>query len=334
LSSHTNRLSAAALALVALCLEPASLQAQPVVEETEETEAPPAPATSPSRPAPGASRPAPAPPPPLPPRPPEPVEEEVVVSTTRTPRKLADAPSIVSLIGREELLRLGYRTLEEALRNTVGFEVNQNGHWPDTGVRGINDRTTYGDKIQFLVDGHDMSWRQFNRNFHNLSWVAIDEIARIELVRGPGSALWGANALCGVVNIVTRDWSNQNTAEIVLGADHRFASQQLSARAGISFGDLSFYTAVNYFASDNDALLTPLREPELLGKGTIRVEGDQHTGIGLNVKARWRWFRLSFQKSRFDANAPLSTFSVVGGDDSRFITEPVGQMNAIPGVRR
>jgi iron complex outermembrane receptor protein len=244
-----------------------------------------------------------------------------VVSATRTPRKLAEAPSIVSLIGREEILRLGYRTLEEALRNAVGFEVNQNGHWPDTGVRGLNDRTTYGDKIQFLVDGHDMSWRQFNRNFHNLSWVALDEVARIELVRGPGSALWGANALNGVVNIVTREWSNQNTAEMVLGADHRFASQQLFARAGISFGDLSLYTAVNYFAADNDALLAPLREAELLGKGSIRVEGDQHTGIGLNVKARWRWLRLSFHKSRFDANAPLSTFSIVGGDDSRFITD-------------
>jgi outer membrane receptor protein involved in Fe transport len=249
-------------------------------------------------------------------------EEVVVVTATRTPQKIEEAPSIISVVTRDNMLTMGYLSLGEVLRNTVGFGMNDNGHWPDTGVRGINGSTTYGDKLQMLIDGHNMSWRQFNRNYHNPSWVAMDDIQRIEIIRGPGAALWGANALAGVINIVTRDWSHLDGAEVTLGADHRLDSQFVSARVGkMLTDDFSVFASVSYYNDNADSLMAHFREFDLKNGDIIRVGNDVESGVTFNVKAKYNWFKLSFHKSRHDTQAPLSTFSIIGGDDSRFITD-------------
>ncbi len=303
------------------------------VEVTEEEEEPrtPEPASE-TRPAPESGsalapggEPAPAPEPEKKPTVPEtdsPPAEPVVTSATRTPQTITEAPAIVTVVTREEILALGYRSLTEVLRNTVGFDVNDNLHWPDTGVRGINDRTTYGDKIQMLLDGHNMSWRQFNRNYHHPGWVAMEDIARVELIRGPGSAIWGANALNGVVNIVTRDWAALDGAEFTFGMDHRFDHQFVSGRAGTTLGEhLKIGASIAYYGDDADLLLPSLKEFRRGRSQEVSVSGDDEQGITVGLRARYRWFSLTFHKIRHETGAPLSTFSVVGGDDSVFVSD-------------
>ncbi len=254
---------------------------------------------------------------------------EQVLTVTKTAQTVEEAPSIITVVTREEIQVMGYRTLGEILRNVVGFGINDNGHWPDTGVRGINDRTTYGDKIQMLLDGHNMSWRQFNRNYHNPTWVPIEDIERIEIIRGPGAALWGAGALNGVVNIVTRDAAKMDGAEIDYGVNHIFASHEVSARLGRQVNeDLSYMASVAYYTDDADDLLSPIREFDLLPEGTANltdevkeVEGEEESGFTLALKGAYKAFNIMLHKSRYDTYAPLSTFSIVGGDDSRFVSD-------------
>lgn len=250
-------------------------------------------------------------------------DEEViiVISATRTPQKIEVAPSIVSVISREDILTMGYRTLGEVLRNVVGFEVNDNGHWPDTGVRGVNDATSYGDKIRFQVDGHNMAWRQFDRNFHNPTWVDLEDVQRIELIRGPGAAVWGANALAGVVNVVTRDGSNLRGAQATYGLSGAAAGQFASARVGGTLGEVTLFGSFSYYQDDADKVLAPLREFTLLGQNPAPVVGDREEGTTVSLKARYKQLRLWVHQSRYDTSAPLSTFSVLGGDDSRFVTD-------------
>ncbi|MBW2733646.1 MAG: TonB-dependent receptor plug domain-containing protein [Deltaproteobacteria bacterium] len=275
---------------------------QPTATSTTPTPTPPAPAPAPApEPAPAAT--------PAPPTTPAPIaggiiieedaptadleeeeeEEIVVISASKTAQTIEEAPSIVSVVPRRELLLQGYQTLGEVLRNTVGFGINDNGHWADTGVRGINGRTTYGDKIQFLIDGHNMSWRQFNRNFHNPTWVDMGDIERIEIIRGPGAALWGSNALTGVVNIVTRDWTKLKGAEVSYSADHRLASQAISARMGKEFGEVKLYASVSFYQEDNDSILAPVKEFEVL-PGVVSQEPLRHQRAHVHLQ-RYRWRR-------------------------------------------
>ena len=247
--------------------------------------------------------------------------EEVIISSTRTPQKVEEAPSIVTVITRDDIRKYGFLTLDEVFRYVIGFDLNDNGHWPDIGVRGINDQTTYGDKIKMMVDGHNMSWRQFNRNYFNPTWVDMGEIDRIELMRGPGGAMWGANALTGVVNIVTRPLTPESAAEVDFGTNHLGESNFLAGRINQSAGPVIVHASFSHYFDKADPLLAPLREFELLHDDRETVKGSQQEGTNLTLKAKMGPLQLSFQQLSQTAGAPLCTFSVIGGQDSRFITD-------------
>lgn len=253
-------------------------------------------------------------------------EEEIVFSPSRKQEQLAAAPAIVTVITSEQIQRRGYRTLAEILADAVGFEINDNLHWPDTGVRGINERTTYGDKILILIDGHAMAWRQFNRNYHNESWFRPNDVKRIELIRGPGSALWGGGALLGVVNIITVDADEFHGAEVTVGGGLGHDEQQVTARAGAEVAPgLHVGATVAVTQRGDDGLLAPLREFTDLGvqggEGATGVDvfGQERDSQQFTLRARYHDLSFLAQFSRFAASGPLSTFSVFGGDDTRFV---------------
>lgn len=247
--------------------------------------------------------------------------EEVVISSTLTPQRVEEAPSIISSISQSEIQRMGYYSLEELLRNVVGFGINQNGHWPDTGVRGINDRTTYGDKIQIIIDNHDMGWRQFNRNYHNYSWISLDEVSRVEIIRGPGAALWGAGALSGLVRVILKPHKDINQGEFVLRNDNGLNHQAMFTRFGTNYEKLSIYGSFYYYTDDADSILSPIREFRKRSNENIFVKGDAEDGLRFNFKTSYKKLTLSWTKNKWETQAPLSTYSIFGGDDSRFIID-------------
>ncbi|MHC4917774.1 MAG: TonB-dependent receptor plug domain-containing protein, partial [Planctomycetota bacterium] len=98
--------------------------------------------------------------------------------------------------------------------------------------------------------------------------------------------------------------------------------QFISARVGKMLSDnFSVYATVSYYSDDSDSVLAHFREFYLKDGSVINVEGDEENGVNMVLKAKYKWFKLSFHKSRHDTLAPLSTFSIIGGDDSRFVTD-------------
>src|SRR5437773_1888876 len=86
-------------------------------------------------------------------------------------------------------------------------QAGADGAWPDIGTRGLNANGSHGGMLRLMVDGHDMAWRQFGWNLVDRSWVDLEDVDRIEIVRGPTAAVWGNGAIGGAVNVVTRDWT-------------------------------------------------------------------------------------------------------------------------------
>lgn len=130
------------------------------------------------------------------------VETEVLVAgATRRVSKLSEAPGTITVVTREELDEWGALTLEEALRyvTSVTFAPGTIATTPQ--VRDIEQ--LFGNKILLLQDGRLLS-SVFRGNFFADLAQPIDNVARIEVVRGPGSALYGANAFAGFINIITR----------------------------------------------------------------------------------------------------------------------------------
>ncbi len=126
-----------------------------------------------------------------------------VVSASRGSDRLGDVAAPVFVITRDDLLRTGVRSLPEALRLAPGVDVARlsGARWA-VGVRG--DAGRFSNKLQVLVDGRSLYSPLFSGVMWETQRVPIADIERIEIIRGPAGAVWGANAVNGVINIITR----------------------------------------------------------------------------------------------------------------------------------
>lgn len=126
-----------------------------------------------------------------------------VTATSRRASRLADTPASVYVIQGEQIRALGIRNLPEALRlapNLHVAQINAAGH--AVSARGM--KTSLSNKMLVLVDGRPIYTPLFAGVLWDMQDVPIADIDRIEVVSGPGAAAWGANAVNGVINIVTR----------------------------------------------------------------------------------------------------------------------------------
>ena len=126
-----------------------------------------------------------------------------ITSASHKEQRLFDTAAAVYVITAEDIRRSGLTSVPELLRLAPGVQVAQiNGTKWAVSVRGFNG--LYSNKLLVLIDGRTI----YNPIFAGVTWdsedLMIENIDRIEIVRGPGGAVWGANAVNGVINVVTK----------------------------------------------------------------------------------------------------------------------------------
>ena len=114
-----------------------------------------------------------------------------------------EAASSVTILTHEEIEQFGYRTLEDALAGVSGFYLSNDRNYSYLGARGFSRPSDYNNRILILVDGHSVNEGIFGAAPLELP-IDLTSLERIEVVRGPGSALYGTGAVFGVINLVTR----------------------------------------------------------------------------------------------------------------------------------
>ncbi len=126
-----------------------------------------------------------------------------ITVATKTKTTVQEAPSIVSVITADEIRNMGARNITDVLRTVPGFDMtlSSNSAAYQMNIRGMRS-SAQNDKIKLMIDGHSMSalWGSDQQLF-NVAPIA--NVRQIEIIRGPGSALYGTGAFLGVVNIVT-----------------------------------------------------------------------------------------------------------------------------------
>ena len=147
------------------------------------------------------------------------VEENIVVSATKIAEPEVEVPHAVSVISGEELRRRGVSTLSEALQNVVGVDTGDGSdnspRLPNVGVYGIKEF----DALQFLVDGVPVGG-PFNPN---LTMIPVEDIDRIEIVRGPQGTLYGVAAFAGTISVYTRHGTGGTWGSARVGGFGAFA---------------------------------------------------------------------------------------------------------------
>ncbi|WP_437309541.1 TonB-dependent receptor domain-containing protein [Sorangium sp. So ce388] len=202
----------------------------------------------------------------------EPLRE--VSSASRVLERMEDAPASVSVIEQQELRAFGYPTIAEALRGTRGVYLSNDHVVYSAGIRGLGEPLDYGNRLLVLSDGHST-----NDNVLNASFVGSDarddlhDVDHIEVVRGPGSLLYGTGALSGIVNLVPRGRDEPTGAHVTAGTYYDSVGH---ARAGFHYNagkDAGVRASVTAARSEGFDVPVALREP---GDGP-RVRVAQHT---------------------------------------------------------
>jgi len=172
-----------------------------------------------------------------------------VVSVSKTEEKLSHTASAVFVITQEDIRRSGALDIPDLLRMVPGIDVAQiDANTWAISVRGLNER--FANELLVLVDGRSVYTSSFGGVFWDVLDIPLEDIDRIEVIRGPGGSVWGANAVNGVVNIITKRASDTPGLVAVTGGGNvqqGFGTIQY----GGSIGDSTHYRAYTKYLNDD-----------------------------------------------------------------------------------
>jgi outer membrane receptor for ferrienterochelin and colicins len=145
------------------------------------------------------------------------IQVDTVYGASKFEQKVTEAPSSITIIGAAEIEKYGYRTLADLLKSVPGFYVTYDRQDAYIGVRGIGRPGDYNSLLLTMIDGHRMNENVFNGTYVDGEFILdTDLIDRVEIIRGPGSAVYGTNAFFAVINIITKRGRDLKGVEVSL----------------------------------------------------------------------------------------------------------------------
>jgi outer membrane receptor protein involved in Fe transport len=266
---------------------------------------------------------------------------EEVVAASRTVQTVEDAPASVTIIAREEIAALDYPTIAEAARGVRGFYTWDDRAYVTLGVRGVGRTGSYGNRQLVLFDGQPT-----NDNWVGSSYVgfdgliSLDDVERLEFVRGPGSVVYGTGAFSGVVNVVTRDRGVPQGVRVGIGTALDGVARA-RVRGDYKFGkDSGIWTSVAAARSDG----REFRFAEIAAEDPSRDAGVSRGADGFETasvhgRAYSGDYTLQWFANVHEKHLPTGAYDTLLGDprmlqrDTRFILEAKAEPELAAGFR-
>jgi outer membrane receptor protein involved in Fe transport len=247
-----------------------------------------------------------------------------VIAASRAPETLDEAPTSVTVISREEIEAFRYRTLAEAMAGVRGMYTSFDRSYHTIGFRGFNLPSTWGNRALVTMDGHTTNEDEtggFSAEYEQR--LDLMNLERIEVVRGPASALYGTNALVGVINMVSRQVNDLPSPYVSVLGDGEDRMLTVSAGGGYRFrpGAGLWASATGSVAQGQDYYFPSLAS-ETSDGWVPGVDGRQAasvTGLG--------WFgdfSLQLQYNGRDKQYPTAAYESAVGDERSRIQEQRG----------
>jgi iron complex outermembrane receptor protein len=212
-----------------------------------------------------------------------------VTSASKRPQALSETAAAISIVTAEDIRRSGVRSLPEALRLAAGLHVAQfdSRTWAIS-ARGFNSLAA--NKLLVLIDGRSVYTPLFSGVFWDVQNPLLEDVERIEVVRGPGATLWGANAVNGVINVITRHSADTHGDLAVLAAGDEQRVFGAYRHGGVlGSGHYRAYAEYQYrdamAGADGTGRHDPLRIAQAgfrsdreLASGDLTLQGDVYGG--------------------------------------------------------
>jgi iron complex outermembrane recepter protein len=201
-----------------------------------------------------------------------------ITSVARHPEKILEAASAIQVITQEDIRRSGATSIPEALRLADNLQVAQkNSHDWAISARGFN--TALANKLLVMIDGRTVYTPLYSGVFWDVQDYVLADIERIEVISGPGGTLWGANAVNGVINIITKSAKDTQGLYAQVGGGSR-PEDLADVRYGGALGpDTQFRFYGKYFDRGSEVLANgdSASDSWRQGRGGFRVDSDPST---------------------------------------------------------
>jgi len=242
-----------------------------------------------------------------------------VTAAARVSQSVDEAPASVSVVSAQELEAFRYPTIAEALRGQRGVAIANDGVYTGLTIRGLGQPGDYGNRVLVLSDGATL-----NDNILWQSYVGYDgrvdlgDLERIELVRGPGSVLYGTGAVSGLVNLVPKALPDRPSSELRIQAnDARTArarasyAMPLGARRGF---------LLSLAGGHSDGQRVDLPAP--VSRSVDHVE--RFDAMTAQTRARWKDLSLQGFVTYRDQDIPAGAYGAVVGDSRNWVRDTRG----------
>jgi outer membrane receptor for ferrienterochelin and colicins len=221
-----------------------------------------------------------------------------VSTATKTAERIEDAPAVITVVTREDIERWGYQSVAEVLSHTVGFYLIDDHILPDAGVRGMTGGLgAESGLIKVMIDGRSVAYRTTSGNWLGVELIPLGSIEQIEIIRGPASALYGADAFLGVVNIITVKPERLRPIRVrgAAGLTETNPGGQIDAVGGGQIGSFDWMLGAAAERKDRSGLTLPPESPAPELPASI---GTRRTALNLERDSLVLQGRLGYRSKR------------------------------------
>jgi outer membrane receptor for ferrienterochelin and colicins len=233
-----------------------------------------------------------------------------VYSASKHMQSASEAPASVTVVTADEIQKYGYRNLGDILRSAPGFYVTYDRDYTFVGVRGFGRLGDWNSRILVLIDGHRINNNVLGQAMlGNEFLVDVDMIERVEIVRGPSSSLYGANAFFAVINVITRTPKQVKDWELSFQTGS-FGTNEGRATYGRQFHDLGVLLSGTFYNSTGQTLFFPQFDSPANNYG-ITSDTDYESYKHILATLTYRGFTLQGLFSTRDKGVPTAYFGAV-----------------------
>jgi outer membrane receptor for ferrienterochelin and colicins len=236
-----------------------------------------------------------------------------VYSASKHMQSASEAPASVTVVTADEIQKYGYRTLADILQNTRGFYVTNDRDYSFVGVRGFGRLGDSNNRILVLIDGHRINDNVFGEPYLGTEFlVDVDLIERVEIIRGPSSSLYGADAFFAVINVITRKPPQLKGVELSF-APASFGTYDGRASYGGRYRGIDMLLSGTFYNSQGQTLFYPQFDSPATNYGMTRntdYESFQH----ILATISFRGFTLQGLFSARDKGVPTAYYGALFND--------------------
>lgn len=258
------------------------------------------------------------------------LDVDVVSTASKFPQEVREAPASITVVTREDIHRYGYRTLADVLGSVRGFYTTYDRNYSYLGVRGFSRPGDYNTRFLLLVDG-----RRLNDGIYDMAPIGTDFpidvslIERIEVIRGPGSSLYGTSAFFAVVNVFTSTGASRKGLQLETRAGSLHTGSAMASFGGVAASGAEFLVGGSIYGSQGQTRLHfPAFDTGEPGSGMARdSDADESFKVFASVSAGRVSIRASL--ARREKQVPTASFATTFGDDREITTDQYASLSAV-----